>query len=83
MARYYFHVRAHGMLIEDQHGVILPNARLLSECQRIIEGTLRKASCDDLPDCSFEVEDESGVLVLVVPFASKQRLMSAGPSTIQ
>jgi hypothetical protein len=75
MPRYFFHIRTDGQLIEDFEGIELPEIP-------DIEAWLLKAASDVLSEeewqrertegRSFEVVDEKGQVVLIVPFGDLQ-----------
>jgi hypothetical protein len=71
MPRYYFHVRADGELIRDRDGLEFSRSEDLNEGQlkAIADSLAGDESPNERPsDYEFEVVDESGHLVLVVPF---------------
>jgi len=75
MPTYYFHIRENGALLRDPDGVQLPDldfARsefselIISAIQEIIQE--EQMTKESLVDRQFQVEDERGRTVLVVPF---------------
>ena len=71
MPKYFFHVRDHDALIEDQEGIELPGLEaVLEECRRIVQEVLDEEQWrDDLTaGRAFEIVDELGRVVLTVPF---------------
>jgi hypothetical protein len=71
MPAYYFHIRDNGTLIRDPDGLELPDldaARV--ECKKLILSVLREELIDEQLSANrlFQVEDEIGRTVLVVPF---------------
>jgi Domain of unknown function (DUF6894) len=75
MPRYFFHVRDDGQLFEDIEGIELPDIP-------DVEAWLLKAASEVLSEAewqkertegrSFEVVDEKGQIVLIVPFGDLQ-----------
>jgi hypothetical protein len=73
MPAYYFHIRDNGVLIKDPTGLELPDLEAArTECTRIIVSVVREERMDDPSSANrdFEIEDEAGRTVLVVPFRS-------------
>ena len=71
MPAYYFHIRNSGILIRDPDGVELSDLNAArAECLRLILSVLREEQIDEQlsSDRQFEVEDESGRTILIVPF---------------
>jgi len=71
MPTYYFHIRENGTLIRDPDGLELPDldaARV--ECKILILSVLREEQIDEefSANRQFQVEDETGRTVLLVPF---------------
>lgn len=78
MPRYYFHLRRADHLEEDREGADLPNRGAVRE-----EAIRRARNClegeEDNADCAkwaFEIVDESGGDVMVMPFLE---VMAAKP----
>ena len=73
MPTYYFHIRDNGDLIKDPDGLELPDVDAVrAECKRIIASVLQEEQMDDQRSANreFQVEDEAGRTVFVVPFRS-------------
>ena len=71
MPSYYFHLRDKGELILDSEGLKLPDiASARDECRKIVRAVLdeEKWRSEIRPDRQFEIVDDSGRTVLVVPF---------------
>ena len=71
MPTYYFHIRENGTLIRDPDGLELPDLDAVrGECRSLILSVLREEQVDEArsADRQFQVEDESGRTVLLVPF---------------
>ncbi len=71
MPRYHFHVRADGNLTEDREGTELPGidaARKHALAMACRAWTERPPESTD-NDEAFEIADETGELVLKVPFS--------------
>jgi hypothetical protein len=71
MTKYFFHVRDRSELISDTEGVDLPNLEAaMDECQRIVQEVLNEnaSRAELVSDRQFEITDEQGRLVLVIPF---------------
>jgi hypothetical protein len=71
MPNYFFHVRDHGLLIEDRVGLNLPDLGfVLGECRNMIQGVLHEEEWQDILDADrkFEIVDRRGRVVLTVPF---------------
>ena len=70
--RYFMHVRYRGRLVPDHEGDELANeealhAHALATAHDLVFHT-RMDTIRDWFDCSFEITDESGRTVLVMPF---------------
>jgi hypothetical protein len=71
MPSYYFHIRDHGELVLDPDGLELPDiASARDECRKIVRAVLdeEKWPGEVETDRQFEIVDELGHAVLVVPF---------------
>jgi hypothetical protein len=82
MARYYFHVLDHGAVIEDAEGVELSGVEAaVDECRQLILETLlgERVSDDFVGGRAFQVVDEKGLVLLVVPFRS---LLDVRPASV-
>jgi hypothetical protein len=70
--RYFMNVRYRGRLVPDYEGDELANAQALREHALVTARDLvfrtRMDTIRSWFDCSFEVTDESGKVVLVMPF---------------
>lgn len=81
MPAYYFHIRDNGVLMRDRTGLELPDLEAVRvECTRIIVSVVKEEKMDDALSANreFEIEDEAGRTVLVVPFRSSfSRIRSA------
>ncbi len=71
MPRYFFHIRDDGLVIKDVEGIELPDipdmkARLLRAAKEVLSEEEWKAERTD--GRSFEIVDEEGRTLLVVPF---------------
>ena len=70
--RYFMHVRYRGRLVPDHEGDELPSeeavrAHALATARDLVFRT-RMDTIRDWFDCSFEITDESGRTVLLMPF---------------
>ena len=73
MPAYYFHIRDNGTLIRDPDGLELPDLDAVrAECRRVVVSVLQEEKMDDQRSGNreFQIEDETGRIVLVVPFRS-------------
>jgi hypothetical protein len=73
MPRYFFHVRDGDELILDREGLDLPDLESAAdECRRLVRAVLNEDQFRALltPGRKFEVVDELGRLVLIIPFRS-------------
>ena len=73
MSAYYFHIRDNGVLINDPDGLELPDLDAVrAECKRVVVSVLEEEQMDDQRSANreFQIEDETGRIVLVVPFRS-------------
>lgn len=71
MPAYYFHVRDNGILIRDPDGLDLPDFDAVrAECKRLILSVLREEQISEefSANREFEVVDDTGRIVLLVPF---------------
>jgi Domain of unknown function (DUF6894) len=71
MPCYYFHIRDDGVLLEDPDGIELPNLDAArEECRKLILSVLQEEGMTQEFSAKreFQVVDESGETVLVVPF---------------
>ena len=71
MARYYFHIREGGEFEEDLEGIELPNIaavqdEALKSAREIVAHLIIRG--ERIDEKRFEVEDEKGDIVLVMPF---------------
>jgi hypothetical protein len=83
MPRYYFHVLDHGDLIEDKDGVELTGVEeAVDECrQLILEALFGEHVTDEfLADRAFQIVDEKGLVLLIVPFRSILDIGAPRPS---
>jgi hypothetical protein len=81
MPAYYFHVRDNGSLLRDPDGIELPDLDAArDECRKLIVSVLREEQRDDelLTGREFQVEDELGRTVLIVPFQSALSFVPIG-----
>jgi hypothetical protein len=72
MPRYFFHIRDHGRMIEDEEGIDLPDMETAKdECQRAIRAVLDDDEWREnvSPNAELHVVDELGRTVLIVPFS--------------
>jgi hypothetical protein len=81
MPAYYFHIRDNGVLLKDPDGLELPDldaARV--ECKRLILSVLQEEQMDEQLSANreFQIEDETGRTVLVVPFRLALSLARVG-----
>ncbi|MCT8971050.1 DUF6894 family protein [Microbaculum marinisediminis] len=77
MPRYFFHIRDDGLLVTDVEGVELPDIpdleeRLLKVAREVLAEEEWKAELTD--GRSFEIVNEEGRTILVVPFRNLQFL---------
>ena len=73
MSRYFFHLLDHGAVIEDRDGVELNGMEAaVDECRQLILETLlgERVTEEFVADRAFQVVDEQGSVLLVVPFRS-------------
>jgi len=73
MPCYYFHVLDRGELIEDPDGLELCDlAAAREECSRIVQGILGEEGWRGglVADRRFQIVDELGRTVLIVPFTA-------------
>jgi hypothetical protein len=71
MPSYYFHIRDKGELVLDPDGLELPDiASARDACRKIVRAVLDEQKWQDEveTDRQFEIVDELGRTVLVVPF---------------
>ena len=71
MPRYFFHVRDGDELILDPEGLELPNhGSVPSACQSLVREVLDEDQyrAELLDGRQFEIVDEQGRLVLIIPF---------------
>ena len=71
MPAYYFHVRDHGVLLRDPNGLELPNLEAArEELKRLVLSVLREEQFEGQLSVhrEFQVEDEAGSVVLLIPF---------------
>jgi hypothetical protein len=71
MPRYFFHVRDGDDLILDREGLELPDLdSALEECRSLVRTVLNEDQHRAIlsPGRQFEIVDELGRLVLVIPF---------------
>jgi len=71
MPAYYFHIRDSDTLIRDPDGLELPDIdSARAECKNLILSVLREEQIDEEQSANrqFQVEDETGRTVLLVPF---------------
>jgi hypothetical protein len=70
MAAYYFHVRDNETLIRDPGGIDLPDVKgIRSEIRKLVLSVLQEEDATEVSaDREFQIEDDSGRIVLVVPF---------------
>jgi len=71
MPCYYFHIRDDSVLLEDPDGIELPNLDAArEECRKLILSVLQEEGMTEgfSAKREFQVVDESGETVLVVPF---------------
>lgn len=70
MPVYYFHVRDGGKIMRDPEGLELPDIDSVREVVRnSILSVLRENQTDKLSyDSEFQIDDERGRTVLIVPF---------------
>lgn len=72
MPRFFFDYRDdHGHLERDDEGIAFPS--LQAACQDALQAAadIRNDACcegQNVADCSFEIRDESGRMLLVLPF---------------
>ncbi len=81
MPTYYFHVRDNGVLIKDSVGVEVDDLSAAGDqCRQLILSVLREEQTDKelLANREFQVEDERGRTVLIVPFRLALSLVRAG-----
>ncbi|WP_436640350.1 DUF6894 family protein [Microbaculum sp. FT89] len=77
MPRYFFHIRDDGLLVTDVEGVELPDIpdleeRLLRVAREVLAEDEWKAELTD--GRSFEIVNEEGRTILIVPFRNLQFL---------
>jgi hypothetical protein len=71
MPKYFFHVRDHGELVRDPDGLDLPALDAVAEeCRNMVREVLGEEEWRDelTADRAFEIVDELGRVVLIVPF---------------
>ena len=71
MPAYYFHIRDNGVLLRDPDGLELPDLDAArAECKRLILSVLREEPISEELSANreFEVVDETGRTVLLIPF---------------
>ena len=71
MPTYYFHIRDNDALLRDPDGLELPHLDAArTECRKVIVSVLSEEQMDELTsaDLEFQIEDETGRTVLMVPF---------------
>ena len=72
MPRYFFHVRdGDELILLDREGLELPNHEFVpSACQSMVRELLNEDQyrAELLPGRQFEIVDEQGHLVLIIPF---------------
>jgi hypothetical protein len=73
--RYYFHLRYRDRLFRDEEGDALPDeAAVRAHAQATMQDLIqtRSDTIRDWFDCTFEVTNERGAVVLVLPFAASK-----------
>jgi hypothetical protein len=71
MPKYFFHVRIDGALIEDADGLELPDAdSIRNRCAEAINEIVAEEKWRGATDCEFQIVDELGRTIAVVPFRS-------------
>jgi hypothetical protein len=81
MPAYYFHIRDNGVLLRDPDGLELPDLEAArGECQRLILSVLQEEQIEEQLSANreFQIEDETGRTVLLVPFRLAVTLARAG-----
>ena len=76
MPIYYFHVRENGALLRDPDGLELPDLDAIrSELSKLIMSVLQEEQITEefSANREFQVQDERGRTVLIVPFRSVPR----------
>ena len=73
MARYFFHIRENGTYDKDDEGIELPGIEAVKNqlhmaVRKLVMQMVRHG--EPVVGLSFEVADEKGNIVLVVPFKS-------------
>ena len=72
MPRYYFHIRDDDELVPDSSGIELSNLNVAAKhCGRVVADVLEEEEwqTEPLAGRQFEIADEAGRTVLILPFA--------------
>jgi len=78
MPAYYFHIRDDEVLIRDPQGIELSDINaVLDECRTLILSTIREEQSEEEMSANweFQIEDDRGRIVLVVPFRLARSLI--------
>ena len=81
MPAYYFHIRDNGVLLRDPDGLELPDLDAArAECKRLILSVLKEEQIDEQFSVNrqFQIEDETGRTILIVPFRLALSLVGVG-----
>lgn len=73
MACYFFHIRDNGVMLEDPDGVELADLEAARDkCRKLIRTVLQEEgmTAEFSANREFQIDDEDGRTVLVVPFRS-------------